>query len=75
MLFYGLCLVFILAAALSYENRTTQMAILGIALALAIAIAVLRIKFMRCPKCGHGLPKGRKIRCDFCGWELPDNER
>ena len=40
------------------------------ALALALMVAMVRDKFWRCPKCGKMLPKGGKIRCQSCGWEM-----
>ena len=32
--------------------------------------ASVRDKFWRCPKCGKMLPKGGKVRCQSCGWEM-----
>ena len=45
-------------------------AVIGAALALALMVAMVRDKFWRCPKCGKMLPKGGKVRCQSCGWEM-----
>lgn len=37
---------------------------------LALMVAMVRDKFWRCPKCGKMLPKGGKVRCQSCGWEM-----
>lgn len=66
---YLLCLALFICA-LMVGNRSIQMGILGGAMAMALMITILRVKFWRCPKCKHMLPKGRKIRCEECGWEF-----
>ena len=39
-------------------------------IALPLMVAMVRDKFWRCPKCGKMLPKGGKVRCQSCGWEM-----
>lgn len=68
-LLYVACLVLALIA-ISLQNQFLRMGLLGAALALALMVAVVRDKFWRCPKCGKMLPKGGKVRCEGCGWEM-----
>lgn len=56
--------------ALPLDNQILRMGLLGAALALALMVAMVRDKFWRCPKCGKMLPKGGKVRCQSCGWEM-----
>lgn len=59
-------------ASFFLADRILQMGVLGVALAACLMVALLRLKFWRCPQCGHALSKGGRIRCTNCDWELPD---
>ena len=66
---YVICLFFAIGSFV-VPNEWVQMGLLGAALAVVLIVTLLRAKFWRCPKCGHILPKGRRIRCDYCKWEM-----
>ncbi|MFR8334112.1 MAG: hypothetical protein ACLU9S_18530 [Oscillospiraceae bacterium] len=52
------------------DNQILRMGLLALPLALALMVAMVRDKLWRCPKCGKMLPKGGKVRCQSCGWEM-----
>ena len=70
---YVACIA-LLMAAVAYKAGTVFYCLLGAAMAVAVVLIVFRLKFWRCPKCGAVLPKSGAVRCQQCGWALPDKE-
>ena len=68
-LLYALCLALIAGAFLCIKSNLAYVFIGGSAVVATIQ-TIFRLKFWRCPKCGHTLSKGASARCDFCKWEL-----
>ena len=66
---YALCLALIAAAILGAKSGLAYVFI-GAAAVVAVTLTLFRLKFWRCPKCGHMLSKGSGTRCDFCKWEM-----
>lgn len=66
---YALCLVLIAAGFVGIRFNLSTVFFAAAAVVMVI-LTIFRVKFWRCPKCGHMLDKGNATRCGFCKWEL-----